>query len=119
MNLPFSATTETGIKIYRLSEYNNMNEQTKAFMSYLNTMLLDKRLTGLYVEYHSQANVFYINNNEMPNYSFTVHCTQDENRYIVAPRNISPDTYRYTLNQLKQYVESFFYTYTSHDVADV
>lgn len=96
-----------------------MNEQTEEFMSYLNGMLLEKRLTGLSVEYHSQANVFYIHNEEMPNYSFTVHCTQDTNRYIVAPRNTSPDTYRYNLGQLKDYVESFFYTFTKVDVADV
>ena len=116
MSLPFTATTETGIKIYRLSAYHMMNAQSEELMSYLNRMLLDKRLAGLEIEYHSQANIFYIHNVERPNYSFTVHCTSDNNRYVVAPRNISPNTYSWSIDSTKAYIESFFYVETEADL---
>lgn len=118
MQLPFTATTDTGIKIYRLNEYNNMNEQAKLFMSYLNSMLEYKRLANLKVEYHANAQVFNIYNVEMPNYSFSVHCTHDENCFIVAPQNISPNTQKMKLMDLRRYVESFFYQTTEWDLSD-
>ena len=115
--IPFSKTTETGIKIYRVAKFEEcMNQNTSDLMDYLNNMLFDKRLAGLDVEYHSQANVFYIHNELNPNYSFTVHCTNDYNTYIVAPRNTSPNTYKRSLDSVKEYIENFFYVETEADL---
>lgn len=116
MSLPFTATTSTGIKIYRLSAYHMMNEQAEELMSYLNHMLMEGRLAGLEIEYHSQANLFYIHNKANPNYSFTVHCTGDRNMYVVAPRNISPNTHRWSIDSTMAYIESFFYVETEADL---
>ena len=116
-NIPFTKTTETGIKIYRVAKFEEcMNQNTSDLMDYLNNMLFDKRLAGLDVEYHSQANVFYIHNDLNPNYSFTVHCTNDYNTYIVAPRNTSPNTYKRSLDSVKEYIENFFYVETEADL---
>lgn len=116
MSMPFTAITETGIKIYRLSEYHNMNETTKDLMCYLNSMLHAKRLANLYIEYHSQANVFYIINEVYPSYNFSIHCTKDYNTYIVSPANMSPNTYKYSIDSVKSYIESFFYVETEADL---
>lgn len=112
--MPFTATTKSGITIYRINEYHNMNDTTKDLMAYLNTNLVNKTLTGLDVEYHANVNIFYIHNMKNPGYSFTVHCTKDEGTYILAPRNISPDTYRYKLTDVIRYVEDFFHTEPSN-----
>lgn len=113
--MPFTATTESGIVLTNLSYYPELSQNGCNLLAYLDNMILENRLEGLEVELFCKNSTFYIRNLNDPNYTFTVHATQDLERFIVVSMSGHLDPKPMSSTSLIEYIESFFYVETGAD----